>query len=401
MALEKLLPASFRGIAFETTTGSIEVGRRVQVFEYPQRDIPFVEDLGRSARKLVMKAICAGPGYTQRMKSLLAAMEEKGPGILVHPVFGNMTVIPEKVTKFSLAFNKQGFAEAELSFVESGEYKFPSSTTDTKSLIEQLKETIRETALAKFLGEFDISAAQDFVRAAVAGKLSDYFNLERLKSVAALFGMSDSLADTASKALTLVNSDPAVLAATVADAFGFSRAAYSVNKWRRVTRQLSSLARGDELNVKASSSATQTQKEISVATSSLQSYVRELAVSEMVSAAASVGTEDDEDGELAYEELMSVRDDVLATLDAEMEKAGDDELYKALSEARAAIWEDMTTRAERLARLVEYTPAEVEPAIVLAYDYYEDTERESEIVTRNNLAHSGFAGASPLKLLSE
>ncbi|MNN99925.1 hypothetical protein D3C81_2196910 [compost metagenome] len=42
--------ASFRGVPFLVDTDSVPVGRRTQLHEFPQRDQPFVEDLGRRTR---------------------------------------------------------------------------------------------------------------------------------------------------------------------------------------------------------------------------------------------------------------------------------------------------------------------------------------------------------------
>ena len=61
----------------------------------------------------------------------------------------------------------------------------------------------------------------------------------------------------------------------------------------------------------------------------------------------------------------------------------------------------MTERADDNARLIEFTPPEVMPAVVLAYEYYGDANRDREIVERNNIRHGGFVPTSPLKLLSK
>ena len=84
-----------------------------------------------------------------------------------------------------------------------------------------------------------------------------------------------------------------------------------------------------------------------------------------------------------------------------MFNTGNDAVYEALNEAHAAVYEAITQRAENQARLVTFTPSAVTPALVLAYDYYGDAEREAEIVGRNKIRHSGFVPAIPLKLLNE
>ena len=63
---EKLLPASFRGVPFEVSSGSLKGGRRTVVHEYPQRDKPYVEDLGKAARQITIEAFFVGDNYIDR-----------------------------------------------------------------------------------------------------------------------------------------------------------------------------------------------------------------------------------------------------------------------------------------------------------------------------------------------
>jgi prophage DNA circulation protein len=89
-------------------------------------------------------------------------------------------------------------------------------------------------------------------------------------------------------------------------------------------------------------------------------------------------------------------------LDSEAVQPGTgDDVFLALQNARSATWDGIKTRAERRARLIDYVPAEVSPALVIAYEYYADARRDDEIVERNNIRHGGFVPANPIKLLSE
>lgn len=44
---DRLQPASFRGVAFKVDGDDLQIGRRTVVHEYPGRDTPSVEDMGR------------------------------------------------------------------------------------------------------------------------------------------------------------------------------------------------------------------------------------------------------------------------------------------------------------------------------------------------------------------
>jgi prophage DNA circulation protein len=77
-----------------------------------------------------------------------------------------------------------------------------------------------------------------------------------------------------------------------------------------------------------------------------------------------------------------------------------DTVYVTLQTLRARVHADITARLAGSARLLTFTPIEVQPALALAYDRYEDAERELEIIERNRLRHPGFVPAVPLRVLS-
>ena len=79
---DDLRPASFRGIHFFVAADSSRFGRRVVVHTYPQRDKPYVEDLGRRSREYQFDAFVIGPNYMEDRDAFIAACEEPGAGEL-------------------------------------------------------------------------------------------------------------------------------------------------------------------------------------------------------------------------------------------------------------------------------------------------------------------------------
>ncbi len=97
-----------------------------------------------------------------------------------------------------------------------------------------------------------------------------------------------------------------------------------------------------------------------------------------------------------------MRTEVTDRLDTLMESATDDESYQALADLRSATAKDITARGADLARVVAYDPPATRPALVIAYDLYEDAGRDAEIVGRNHVRHPGFVpGGQPLEVLSD
>ena len=56
----------------------------------PYLDGADVEDLGRKARKVSLSVFFWGRDYQQRLRDFVAALDQSGPGELIHPVFGSM-----------------------------------------------------------------------------------------------------------------------------------------------------------------------------------------------------------------------------------------------------------------------------------------------------------------------
>src|SRR5689334_1577526 len=89
-----LVGAAFRGVPFHVDTAERAGGRRTARHEYPFRDEPFVEDLGRKARAFPVEGYVVGPDYLVQRDALIAALEdERGPGTLAHPYYGNVSVV--------------------------------------------------------------------------------------------------------------------------------------------------------------------------------------------------------------------------------------------------------------------------------------------------------------------
>ncbi|MDF0604639.1 DNA circularization N-terminal domain-containing protein [Neisseriaceae bacterium TC5R-5] len=85
-----LVDARFRGVRFDCLRSVDSAQRDHALHEYPYVQGADVEDLGRKARKVSLSAIFWGADYQQRLRQFVAALDESGPGELVHPVFGSM-----------------------------------------------------------------------------------------------------------------------------------------------------------------------------------------------------------------------------------------------------------------------------------------------------------------------
>jgi len=126
----------------------------------------------------------------------------------------------------------------------------------------------------------------------------------------------------------------------------------------------------------------------------VSNLVRQTAIVEAARATASIEFE-------SQDQAVAIRDVVIDAINTEQLTANDN-VFVALSDLRAAVVKDINTRAVDLRKLVNYTPKQTMPAVVLAYRLYGDATRDEEIVTRNKIAHPGFLpGGRALEVLTD
>ena len=413
---EQLLPASFRGVPFEVTSGSLRAGRRTVVHEYPQRDKPYVEDLGKATRQITIEAFVVGDDYIARGTALLAEIEKPGSGALIHPWLGEMTVTVTSVSE--LKFDT-GLGTAYL--------EFPATGADTQSAALEAADGLELSAVSKFVGSIDLSIVSEYIDAALSGALLDVLGVVGGAEIAKAFGFATGVADLASKGLALISKDPKVFAQKLAGALGLSKWATTATAWSRVAKQLRNLASDEKLSsgTRAKIEAdrdrlplSDTQKAAMTNRAAVESLTRQLLLAQVVGVSALIGTSKDTSAPGAmvtaaaspfveqepiqsYDDLIEVRNELLEVLDQELLMETDDEMYQAIEKARTAVFEAVTERANAQSRLITVTPPDIMPAVVLAYDYHDDANRDREIALRNGIDHEGFCPAEEMKVSSE
>ncbi|AHG39228.1 2-hydroxyacid dehydrogenase [Pseudomonas syringae CC1557] len=146
---DSLLPASFRGIGFFIEKAVVPVGRKGQLHEFPQRDEPYFESLGKQSQVHTLTAFIVGRDCFEQRDKLLQALEEEGAGELVHPWLGRMQV---QVGECSITHNlaEGGIVRLELKFYPANPLKFPVSTLNTRRLLLGASESLLDSALRRY-----------------------------------------------------------------------------------------------------------------------------------------------------------------------------------------------------------------------------------------------------------
>lgn len=164
-----LVAGSFRGVPFRTVTADFKVGRRNVVHEYPQRDIPYVDDLGRRARRFVVEAYVVGDDYLDQRDALVRAFEEGGPGELIHPRYGILRVSIDGEASFKEDRDHNGIARISVTFVEDGLNNFPQVSANTVSQVEAATNAADEAAEQDFGEKHNVDGPSVLATNAIKG----------------------------------------------------------------------------------------------------------------------------------------------------------------------------------------------------------------------------------------
>ena len=430
---DDLLPASFRGIKFLIEQAAVPVGRKGQLHEYPQRDEPFFESLGKQSQVHKVSAYVIGDDCFERRDKLLEALEKEGPGELVHPWLGRMLV---DVGECDLTHSRTegGMARLELTFYPSKPRKFPTGTANTQQQVVKSSESLLSSALRRYKAAM---AVVDKARINLIGLRNGLSNVYTIiqRQFAPFLGIFTNLSGFIQ---SLVNS-PSALSALFSSYFSdFSTSGLfrtGVNRTSSSTGQTgnaagavtapsyrSSVAVASQHaeavtsinNVPQASGADTTAAAQAVANLVQDSLLVQVAliISEMPVATQPVSVEstpsiDHQAVQPVERPEVPVADDVIELRDAlseaiwEASLKADPEHYQALNTLRQALIKHLTAVAASGVRLVNITPAETLPALVLAYRRFGDATRAGEVVQRNRIQHPGFVPAVPLKIAQE
>lgn len=401
---DQLLPASLDGVSFFVDSHDHAFGRRQAIHEYPERDKPYPEDLGRRTRQYTIEAYVLasaivggvrGDDYFAARDALLRTCENPGTKQLVHPYLGALDVV---VTDCRLREStaEGGVARFSIECVESGDNLFPSATSDTAGAVGDACDAATAIVKNDFANMFDVDDTFAYLAdsaTATINKMSEELRKEsaRISKIGSKLTTVSASIDRFGAALGSLIRAPANLAN---DAVGVIVAVAGVTTDVRAAfgayERLFDFG-SDEDAVPLTTTTRQQQADNQAA---LHDLVQRTAAIEAARAAASLEYDSNDDA-------VAVRDSIAEQLDALMADASDD-VYAALSDVHAAMVRDITTRGANLARIVSYTPGTTLPALVVAYSLYGDATRDAEIVARNRLRHPGFVrGGQPLEVLAD
>lgn len=416
-----LMPASFRGIPFAVLSVEGRFGRRNAVHEYPFRDSIWVEDLGRSARRIHVTgflvengAVTPGRVSDQRNRMIVAA-ERSGQTQVTLPTYGSMAV---SLIDFHCSERWDLGRVVEISFVfaEAGSRVFPRVAISTAGAVAGAADGVDRAAAASWMDKVTAHLGTGIYAVAQGtGVLNMFSNLASTVSRGAtnLFNTAVSMSGPLGRfikgggasTLAELSALAAVGRTLVSKAISTASASSSALSQQTASGHpvtIQAIAKavrascpspGYAITALAKMAISSGSSAVAQATADL---TRRSAVTEMAAASASYAPTSNNDA-------SAVMSFVAGYLDTEILVAGDqgeDDVYQALRTLRSAVINDLTGRGASLADLVTVSSNHPMPSLTIAQRIYRDPTRDDELIEKANPIHPLFMPTS-FKALSQ
>lgn len=426
---DNLQEASFRGVPFLYESVDGEIGRRTVLKEYPGKKAkPRVEDLGPASRKFPMNIFVLGDDYDIERDALRKEFETEGPGELVHPYWGVMQVTVHGTVRVTESTKFGGMARFSVTFIEAGDELELLESPATADAVTFSAADIVAAANAQLDELFSVvdaieSVVQEVIETiqavasvvnAIRGKIAAVL-LVVDAAKAAINAVVDGVSDLIRTPILLANAVNTMIT-TVVDGVTSIGAAFAevaeffdgedalpadgniLAKRARVdalTKAIAGLALIEDAFPALGTGTAQQQAIKRANRNALLRFVKASCIAAVSTVAVELTYESYDQAQAMREDISELIDDLLT--DEEIP----DDLYGPLVDMRANLAKHFAAVANGLPELEEYTPNATLPVLVLAYQIYGDSTRETEILARNRQIRdpNAVSGGEPIQVL--
>ncbi|WP_460063171.1 MULTISPECIES: DNA circularization protein [unclassified Pseudomonas] len=408
---DRLLPASFRGVGFWIDQAKTPVGRKGQLHEYPQRDLPYFEDLGQQAKTHEITAFIIGADCLEQRDKLLKALEA-GNGELVHPWLGRLQV---KVGECDMTHTRQdgGLVTFSLKFYPDRPLPFPTATVSTQKVLLAKADTLLGSAVSRFEEVIvRIQAARIGINN-LRNSLTGVFDVikEQLKPLIAQYKEITELVRAVKELPKEVAAEFKGLLGDIKELKAFAKEGYR-GVIADVSQQLEAIRKADapkittgkDTNAAAQAMADLVQDTLIV---KVAQWVASMPVAAKPVRLLSTPSLDQQSKQPisrqevpATDDLQALQKDLVEALQMAKNKAGPAH-YQAISDVQDALVAHLKAVASSGVRLVTKSFQESLPALVVAYKQFSDATRVTEVVQRNGATNPLYLPPNDVKVSRE
>ncbi|MEN5311134.1 DNA circularization N-terminal domain-containing protein [Pseudomonas koreensis] len=408
---DRLLPASFRGVGFWIDQAKTPVGRKGQLHEYPQRDLPYFEDLGQQAKTHDITAFIIGADCLEQRDKLLKALEQ-GSGELVHPWLGRLQV---KVGECDMTHTRQdgGLVTFSLKFYPDRPLPFPTATVSTQKVLLAKADTLLGSAVARFEQAMTLIKAARIGIANLRNSLTGVYEVikEQLKPLIEQYKQITELVKAVKELPKEVAAEFKGLLGDIKELKEFAKEGYR-GVIADVSQQLEAIRKADapkittgkDTNAAAQAMADLVQDTLIV---KVAQWVASMPVAAKPVKLLSTPSLDQQSKQPisrqevpATDDLQALQKDLIEALQMAKDKAGPAH-YQAISDVQDALVAHLKAVASSGVRLVTKSFQESLPALVVAYKQFSDATRVTEVVQRNGSTNPLFLPPNDVKVSRE
>lgn len=390
----QLRQPSFRGIPFAINDAEMGFGRRNVLHEYPYRDIPYGEDLGRKGREITLNAFLMISDYAIRDQLIAAMEDESTSGTLVHPTLGNLTVIP-KDCKHRYNNLEAGIEYFTLVFVEAGTLLQTTAVPDTNGVAMSLAASLKSDAVTFFSSNFKTQDLPNWIANSSIHNLNTFS--KAITQAANFAGAANDTTGNFNGFLTQLSAfnknintlvyNPADLGQSITDLNAALNAAFQNNLPQATIIQnelwlFGTLLKAitDPTTLGNLSANNQIVLVILVQLSVMAELIIIITNTKFISLNQANSTQDTV-AQMGQELLLQLADSF------------DDEIYLSLKNAVDGMVANVESQSTDLAQVETITIAQNTPALVVAYTQYNDASQDLALVSQNGIVNPGFIPA--------
>lgn len=391
---DELRPGSFRGVDFFIRTSDLSTGRRSVLHEFPNRETPYTEDLGRISEGFEIVGHVIGDNYFEAKRRLQDVFTRKGPGELIHPFFG-AKIVQVGAVQISESNFEGAVAVFTAKFFEAGDNRFPKGTNDKGAILESAVDTATSEIKKDFDENFSIedlpAHAIDSARALVSLAQTTFDNVTKTFA-----DVSDAVADLAYSTRNLVAEvndllqAPSELSQRLLDSFALLEDAFTTAEDKTLALSTFFDFGAEETPVTGTTPIRLQEKNNQ---DKFTNFMRRVA---SVNAASTASITDFP----SFDDALAKRVEITTVIEDQIREDDDTELYQSLIDVNASLVDAVPDVDAQLPNVQEITLSDTQPSLLLAYDLFEDAGNEDDIIKRNNIRHPGFIEAgSELEVL--
>ncbi len=145
---------------------SLEITKRTSAYDFPDADGTFVQDLGKTGRRYPLRCIFSGNDHDLEADSFMSLLGEKGLGVLEHPFYGPVNVVPfgviSRVDPLRSAANQTLITVA---FWETIEVLFPTVQESPSDGVVSTLDEFNDAAALDYEADTDLTSVPKQVTA--------------------------------------------------------------------------------------------------------------------------------------------------------------------------------------------------------------------------------------------